>query len=79
MSDDPKIKKDMMDALLDVEDDSGRKLSDEQIIDTLIMYLNAGHESSGHVTMWTIAFLEQNPDVFAKAKVGIRLKAFWFS
>lgn len=60
----------MMDALLDAEDENGRRLDDEGIVDILIMYLNAGHESSGHTTMWAALFLQQNPDMFNKAKVG---------
>jgi ent-kaurenoic acid hydroxylase len=36
----------------------------------LIIYLNAGHESSGHITMWATVFLQENPDNFAKAKVS---------
>ncbi|XP_051123242.1 ent-kaurenoic acid oxidase 1-like [Andrographis paniculata] len=61
-------KKDMMDALMDVEDDKGRKLTDEEIIDILIMYLNAGHESSGHITMWAAVLLQKHPEIFKKAK-----------
>ncbi|KAL3516721.1 hypothetical protein ACH5RR_023623 [Cinchona calisaya] len=61
-------KKDMMDALMDVVDDKGRRLDDEDIIDILIMYLNAGHESSGHVSMWATLFLQNHPEVFQKAK-----------
>ncbi|XP_074581832.1 ent-kaurenoic acid oxidase-like [Curcuma longa] len=62
-------KKDMMDRLMDVEDENGRKLSDEEIIDVLIMYLNAGHESSGHITMWATVLLQENPDFFEQAKL----------
>ncbi|KAG0452789.1 hypothetical protein HPP92_025453 [Vanilla planifolia] len=58
---------DMMDILLDVEDDSGRKLDDEEIVDTLVMYLNAGHESSGHIIMWATTFLQENPEYLRKA------------
>ncbi|KAG6677247.1 hypothetical protein I3842_14G016100 [Carya illinoinensis] len=61
-------KKDMMDALLDVADENGRKLSDEEIIDILLMYLNAGHESSGHTAMWAAIFLERHPEFLQKAK-----------
>ncbi|CAK9143386.1 unnamed protein product [Ilex paraguariensis] len=61
-------KKDMMDALLDVEDENGRRLNDEEIIDVLVMYLNAGHESSGHITMWATLFLEKHPEFFQRAK-----------
>ncbi|KAJ4804068.1 hypothetical protein LUZ62_016634 [Rhynchospora pubera] len=60
--------KDMMDHLLDVKDENGRRLTDEEIIDVLIMYLNAGHESSGHITMWATVFLQDNPDIFRRAK-----------
>ncbi|CBI16745.3 unnamed protein product, partial [Vitis vinifera] len=62
------MKKDMMDALLDIEDENGRKLSDEEIIDILVMYLNAGHESSAHVTMWATVKLQENPEFFQRAK-----------
>ncbi|KAF9625947.1 hypothetical protein IFM89_027815 [Coptis chinensis] len=61
-------KKDMLDNLLDVKDVDGRQLDDEEIIDTLVMYLNAGHESSGHITMWATVLLHEHPDMFQKAK-----------
>ncbi|KAG8644402.1 ent-kaurenoic acid oxidase 2 [Manihot esculenta] len=64
----PSKKKDMMDALMDVEDENGRKLSDEEIIDVLLMYLNAGHESSGHITMWATILLQEHPEFLQKAK-----------
>ncbi|KAM0050193.1 putative ent-kaurenoic acid monooxygenase [Helianthus debilis subsp. tardiflorus] len=61
-------KRDMLDALLETEDENGKKLDDEEIIDTLVMYLNAGHESSGHVTMWATIFLQSHPEYFKIAK-----------
>ncbi|GAB2260557.1 hypothetical protein Droror1_Dr00011412 [Drosera rotundifolia] len=61
-------KKDMMDALMEVEDGEGRRLTDEEIIDVLIMYLNAGHESSGHTIMWATVLLERHPGILKKAK-----------
>lgn len=60
--------KDMMDNLLDTKDEIGRKLDDDEIIDVLIMYLNAGHESSGHITMWATVFLLENPECYKEAK-----------
>ncbi|KAI3743807.1 hypothetical protein L1987_56874 [Smallanthus sonchifolius] len=51
------------------EDDEGKKLDNEEIIDTLIGYLNAGHESSAHVTTWATMFLQTHPEDFKKAKV----------
>ncbi|KAI4372649.1 hypothetical protein MLD38_010852 [Melastoma candidum] len=61
-------RKDMMDALLEVEDENGRRLNDEEIIDVLLMYLNAGHESSGHITMWATIFLQEHPEVLERTK-----------
>lgn len=62
------LKKDMMDALMDAVDEKGRKLDDEEIIDVLVMYLNAGHESSGHICMWATLLLQKHPEVLQKAK-----------
>ncbi|KAJ4710289.1 Cytochrome P450 family ent-kaurenoic acid oxidase [Melia azedarach] len=61
-------KKDMMDQLLSVEDENGKKLEDEEIIDLLVMYLNAGHESSGHTMMWATILLQEHPEFLEKAK-----------
>lgn len=63
-------RRDLMDLLLEAEDETGRKLYDEEIIDIILMYLNAGHESSAHATMWATLFLQQNPEYYQKAKVG---------
>lgn len=59
----------MMDALMEVEDENRKKLDDEEIIDILIMYLNAGHESSGHITMWATVFLQEHQEYLQIAKV----------
>uniref|UniRef100_A0ACD5XXF5 Uncharacterized protein n=1 Tax=Avena sativa TaxID=4498 RepID=A0ACD5XXF5_AVESA len=59
---------DMMDRLIAAEGEGGRRLDDDEIVDILVMYLNAGHESSGHITMWATVFLQENPDILAKAK-----------
>lgn len=63
-------KTDMLDLLLDVEDEKGQKLDDEQIIDVILMYLNAGHESTAHATLWATLFLHEHPEYLHKAKVG---------
>ncbi|KAL8159263.1 hypothetical protein V2J09_000800 [Rumex salicifolius] len=61
-------KKDMMDGLLDVEDEDGRRLSDEEIIDIMLMYLYAGHESSGHAITWATILLQEHPQALQAAK-----------
>ncbi|MBA0727138.1 hypothetical protein Golax_000155 [Gossypium laxum] len=58
----------MLDALMEVKDEKGETLEDEEIIDIMLMYLNAGHESSAHTTMWATIFLQQHPHFLQKAK-----------
>ncbi|XP_062147106.1 beta-amyrin 11-oxidase-like isoform X2 [Alnus glutinosa] len=67
-SDRTDVKKDMMDLLLGVKDEDGRQLEDEDIIDLLIVFMLAGHESSAHGALWAVIYLSQNPEFFTKAK-----------
>ncbi|KAF5477728.1 hypothetical protein F2P56_004345 [Juglans regia] len=67
-SDISETRKSMMDLLMEVEDENGRKLDDEEIIDIILMYLNAGHESSAHATMWATLLLHQHPECLQKAR-----------
>ncbi|KAF3965434.1 hypothetical protein CMV_010373 [Castanea mollissima] len=61
-------KKDMMDLLMGVKDEDGRQLEDLDIIDLLIVFMLAGHESSAHGALWSVIYLSENPEVFKKAK-----------
>jgi len=69
----------MLDNLIDVKDENGRVLDDEEIIDLLLMYLNAGHESSGHLTMWATILMQEHPEILQKAKVKENMFLFLFS
>ncbi|KAL2668956.1 hypothetical protein AAZV13_01G159700 [Glycine max] len=61
-------KLDMMDLLMEVKDEDGRQLEDEDIIDLLLVFLLAGYESSAHGILWTIIYLTEHPLVFQRAK-----------
>ncbi|XP_045807521.1 beta-amyrin 11-oxidase-like [Trifolium pratense] len=61
-------KKDMMDLLMEVKDEEGNMLEDEDIIDLLLVFLLAGHESSAHGILWTIIYLLDHPHVLQKTK-----------
>jgi cytochrome P450 len=71
-------RKDLMDILLEIKDENGRKLMGEDISDLLIGLLFAGHESTGVALMWTIVYLTQYPHIMKKAKV-IEVKFFFVS
>ena len=62
-------KKDMADLLLEVRDEDGEGLDDGCIIDLLIGFFFAGHETSAHTIMRAIMFLSENPETLRKAKV----------
>ncbi|BFG31085.1 hypothetical protein CerSpe_173590 [Prunus speciosa] len=59
---------DLMDLLMEVEDENGKTLDDEEIIDIILMYLNAGYESTAHATLWATLFLNEHPEYYQKAK-----------
>lgn len=61
-------KEDVLNALLVAVDEDGNHLTDEEIIDILVMYLNAGHESSAHTMMWILIFLNEHPQILEKVK-----------
>nr|WET51926.1 CYP88A154 [Ailanthus altissimus] len=63
-----KGKKGMIDLLIEAEDENGKKLEDDNIIDLLIINLLAGHESSAHASMWAVLYLYQHPEMLQKAK-----------
>ncbi|KAM7258042.1 hypothetical protein ACFE04_013783 [Oxalis oulophora] len=58
----------MIDLLMEVEDENGGKLEDEDITDLLLVFLLAGHESSAHGGMWAILYLHEHPEILRKAK-----------
>ncbi|KAG7955770.1 hypothetical protein I3843_11G089100 [Carya illinoinensis] len=64
------MQKDMMDLLLGVKDEDGRQLEDEDIIDLLLVFMLAGHESesSAHGALWAVIYMSQHPEIFMKAK-----------
>ncbi|KAI4306057.1 hypothetical protein L6164_029368 [Bauhinia variegata] len=60
--------KDLIDTLLEVEDEKVGKLENEDIIDLLLSYLAAGHESTSHGIMWSLIYLTRNPHIMKQAK-----------
>nr|GME03916.1 ent-kaurenoic acid oxidase 2-like [Ipomoea batatas] len=54
---------------MEVKDENVKELDDEEIIDVLVMYLNAGHESSGHITMWAVLLLQKHPEAAEQEEI----------
>lgn len=67
-TDDPNTKKGMIDLLFEAKDDDGGKLEDEHIVNLLLAFLLAGHESTAHAAMWLTIYLYDHPEMLQKAK-----------
>ncbi|KAL8089009.1 hypothetical protein AgCh_038675 [Apium graveolens] len=57
----------MVDLLMETEED-GKKLSSQEIVDLIIIYLLAGHESFAHASTWVLIHLLEHPQYYQLAK-----------
>lgn len=68
----PTDRKDLLSAMLNgVDPKTGGKLSDSSIIDNLITFLIAGHETTSGLLTFTFYQLLRNPDAYRKAQQEI--------
>ncbi|XP_039071006.1 beta-amyrin 11-oxidase-like [Hibiscus syriacus] len=66
--DDPNIEKAMIDLLLEAKDNDGEKLEDELIINILLGFLLAGHETTAQVAVWLTIYLHDHPEILQAVK-----------
>jgi cytochrome P450 len=63
---------DLLAILMGVEDEeTGEKMSDQQLKDEILTFFLAGHETSAVALTWTIYLLMQNPSELAKVKAEV--------
>ncbi|KAI5077204.1 hypothetical protein GOP47_0007028 [Adiantum capillus-veneris] len=60
---------DFLDVLLEVRDEEGKCLIDDEISDNIISFLLAGHESIAYTLLWTMVFLAKNTKVLNKLRM----------
>lgn len=60
---------DLMDGLMQIEDDEGKKLSDQEVLDNIISLVVAGYESTSLASMWALYYLSKYPNVLQKLRV----------
>ncbi|KAK1550042.1 hypothetical protein Q3G72_012741 [Acer saccharum] len=66
---------DLMDGLMQVEDDIGKRLSDQEVIDNIVTLVVAGYSSTALTSTWALYFLAKHPNVLEKLReenMGIR-------
>ncbi|XP_062202216.1 ent-kaurenoic acid oxidase 1-like [Phragmites australis] len=60
--------RDLMSALMQTEDEHGRLLSDEEVIDNIVSLVLAGYESTSSALMWAAYHLARSPHALAKLR-----------
>ena len=64
---------DLMQRLMDARDpESGKSMSDEQLIDNLLTFFSAGHETTAKALTWTLYLLARSPEWEARLVEEIR-------
>ena len=65
----PSVKKDLLSGMLNgVDPKTGEKMTDESIIDNMITFLIAGHETTSGLLSFTFFYLLKYPDAYEKAQ-----------
>jgi cytochrome P450 len=60
---------DLLDMLLDARyEDNGEPMSEEQVIDEILIILIAGHETTANALSWSLYLLAKHPQEFEKVK-----------
>ena len=70
---------DLMSALMRTEDERGRLLSDEEVVDNIVSLVLAGYQSTASALMWAVYHLAKTPHALAKLRVSRLLTSFVFS
>ncbi|KAJ7540016.1 hypothetical protein O6H91_11G118900 [Diphasiastrum complanatum] len=59
---------DILDIMMQSKDEAGEGLQDEEIIDTILAFMLAGHETTAHSIVWVMYFLQKHPQALQKLK-----------
>uniref|UniRef100_A0A0E0G9S4 Uncharacterized protein n=1 Tax=Oryza nivara TaxID=4536 RepID=A0A0E0G9S4_ORYNI len=60
---------DLMSGLMHVEDEQGRRLDDDEVVDNIVSLVIAGYESTASAIMWATYHLAKSPSALAKLRI----------
>lgn len=60
---------DVMSGLMRMEDEQGRRLGDDEVVDNIVSLVLGGYESTSSTIMWATYHLAKLPAVLAKLRV----------
>ncbi|KAK8623614.1 hypothetical protein V6N13_064981 [Hibiscus sabdariffa] len=67
-NDDPNIKTGVIDILLEAKDEDGEKLDNELIVNVILAFLLAGHETTAHAATRLTAYLHDHPEILQRVR-----------
>nr|BAJ98009.1 predicted protein [Hordeum vulgare subsp. vulgare] len=59
---------DLMGGLMHIEDEQGKKVSDEEVVDNIVSLVMAGYETTASAIMWATYHLAKSPAILAKLR-----------
>ncbi|KAE8124088.1 hypothetical protein FH972_018998 [Carpinus fangiana] len=59
---------DLMDGLMQIRDEEGNKLIDQEVLDNIVSLVAAGYESTSLASMWALYYLSKFPNVLEKLR-----------
>jgi ent-kaurenoic acid hydroxylase len=68
--DQEKLKEDVMSGLMQMEDENGKKLSDDEVVDNIVTLIVGAYDSTSLNVTWAAYHLAKSPDVLAKLRVS---------
>ncbi|OAY66011.1 Ent-kaurenoic acid oxidase 2 [Ananas comosus] len=60
--------KDLMDGLMDIEDEEGKHLSDDEVVDNIVSLVIGGYQSVTLTSTWALYLLSKSPQVLQKLR-----------
>lgn len=63
------VTNDLMDGLMQIKDDEGNRLCDQEVLDNIVSLVVAGYASTSLASMWAIYYLTKYPNVLKKLRV----------
>lgn len=61
--------RDLMSGLMEMEDEQGKKLCDDEVVDNIVSLIVAGYESTSNAMMWAVYHLAKWPHALHKLRV----------
>ncbi|CAN6585223.1 unnamed protein product [Malus baccata var. baccata] len=62
------VTSDLMDGLMEIKNDEGNKLSDQEVLDNIVSLVIAGYATTAVSIMWTLYYLAKYPNILRKLR-----------